>query len=340
MFTFAEKHPLNKILVIRFSSIGDIVLTTPILRCLKLQQKEVEIHFLTKCMNFSLINNNPYVYKVHCFKENLKEVLPELKAEKFDCIVDLHGNIRSWQVKKYLRIPSSTFPKLNIKKWMLVKTKCDLMPDIHVVDRYFKATETLNIKNDGLGLDYFIPEEDQISITDLPMNFHEGYACMVVGSKHATKQLPTEKIVELCKLLDKPVVLLGDINDRKKAIDIENILGHYVYNACGVFNINQSASIINQSSVVITPDTGLMHIASALKKPIISIWGNTVPQLGMYPYMPDNLKTIAHIFEVKGLSCRPCSKLGYPACPKKHFNCMNQQDLQAIVLLANQYLNA
>ena len=104
-----------------------------------------------------------------------------------------------------------------------------------------------------------------------------------------------------------------------------------VYNACGRFSINQSASLVQQARVVITPDTGLMHIAAAFKKKIISVWGNTIPEFGMFPYLPDK---DSRIIQVEGLSCRPCSKIGYSSCPKKHFRCMNDIDEKQLAELA------
>ena len=100
-----------------------------------------------------------------------------------------------------------------------------------------------------------------------------------------------------------------------------------IYNACGKFSLHESAAILRRAHVVITHDTGLMHIAAALRKPILSLWGNTVPAFGMYPYYgKPGLATIpsSYMLEVKNLSCRPCSKIGYAACPKKHFRCMQE----------------
>jgi heptosyltransferase-2 len=131
----------------------------------------------------------------------------------------------------------------------------------------------------------------------------------------------------LCNKTEIPVVLLGGLDDKARAENIINtVYNPLVYNACGKFSINQTASVIEQSLKIITPDTGLMHIAAAFKKEIISIWGNTVPAFGMYPYLPDNEIEKSHIIETEGLKCRPCSKIGYKSCPEKHFNCMMQID--------------
>jgi ADP-heptose:LPS heptosyltransferase len=106
---------------------------------------------------------------------------------------------------------------------------------------------------------------------------------------------------------------------------VANVAGTHVINLCGQLSLAQSASIVGQSARVFTHDTGLMHIAAALRKPIVSIWGSTVPAFGMYPFYPDGLD-LNTTLEVKDLSCRPCSKIGYDKCPKGHFRCMVGQD--------------
>jgi lipopolysaccharide heptosyltransferase II len=312
-----------KILIIRFSSIGDIVLTTPVIRCLKQQLPEAEIHYLTKKAFKSILARNPYLTKIHSIDKEVKEIAAELKKENFDFVVDLHNNIRSMQVKTALGKPSSTFKKLNFKKWLLVNFKINQMPPLHVVDRYLQTIEQLGVKNDLKGLDYFIPKEDEVAVTSLPLTHQNGYIGFVIGAKHATKQLPTEKIINICKKLNQPIVLLGGKEDLERGRIIEEEIGNLIYNACGAYNLNQSASLIKQAQKIITHDTGLMHIAAALKKEIISVWGNTVPAFGFTPYLPD---AKSRMVEVKNLSCRPCSKLGYLKCPKGHFKCMRMID--------------
>jgi ADP-heptose:LPS heptosyltransferase len=217
-----------------------------------------------------------------------------------------------------------SFPKLNLRKWLLVKFKWNLLPDIHIVDRYFKAVSKLNVKNDGKGLDYFIPSGETVDISQFAVAFRSGYVAFVIGAKHNTKALPEEKIIELLRASSRPVILLGGPEDREKGERIAAAVhSGRVFNACGKFSLSQSASLVKQAEKVITHDTGLMHVAAAFHKDIISIWGNTVPEFGMYPYLPEG-EGKSTILQVKGLSCRPCSKLGYRECPKGHFRCMRE----------------
>lgn len=320
---FLKKNALRKFLIIRFSSIGDIVLTTPIVRCLKQQLPDTEVHYLTKEAYLPVLEANPYIDKIFTIQQKIDEVLPALKNENYNHIIDLHKNFRSKGVILNLRKPASGFNKINLKKWMIVNLKINSLPQIHIVDRYFGAIKKLGIKNDQQGLDYFIPEKDEIDIQSLPSNFHKSFIGWVIGGKHNTKIYPEEKIIETINESNQNFILLGGPEDTDKGKRISEAIGQSVYNACGKFNINQSASLVQQASKIITNDTGLMHIAAAFKKEIISLWGNTIPEFGMYPYMPGH-DGKSHIIEVKGLSCRPCSKLGYKDCPKGHFKCMNE----------------
>lgn len=318
-------YSLKKILIIRFSSIGDIVLTTPVIRCLKMQT-DAEIHFLTKQAFKGILEHNPYITKIHTIEKEVKEVMQQLKNEQFDFVVDLHNNIRSVLVKRGLGKPSASFKKLNFQKWILVNFNINKLPAEHIVDRYINTVAALGIKNDNKGLDYFIPEKEEILLTTIPKTHQNGYIGFVIGAKHFTKQLPIEKIISICKKIDKPIILLGGKEDVARAQTIEASVGKHIYNACGKYNLNQSASLVKQASKIITHDTGLMHIAAAFKKEIISVWGNTVPAFGFTPYLPS---PTSKIVEVKNLSCRPCSKIGYDKCPKGHFNCMMKIDEHA-----------
>jgi heptosyltransferase-2 len=318
-----------KILIIRFSSIGDIVLTTPVIRCLSLQLN-TEIHYLTKKNYQGILITNPYVNKVWTIQKEITEIQSELKQENFDFIIDLHKNLRTFRLKTYLQKKSFSFNKLNIEKWLIVNFKINRLPNVHIVDRYLETVKSLNIKNDGKGLDYFIPGKDEIDLIELlkkeKENFglkHQKIRAFVIGAAHATKRLPTKKISSICNKITKQttdlILLLGGPDDVERSLEITKQTNKNVINLCGKLNLNQSASVIQQVDEVITHDTGLMHIAAAFQKKIISVWGNTIPEFGMYPYLDENQ---FRIVEIKDLSCRPCSKIGHQKCPKGHFNCM------------------
>jgi ADP-heptose:LPS heptosyltransferase len=319
---FAVTIFFMKILIIRFSSIGDIVLTTPVVRCLK-KQASAEVHYLTKKSYEKILLSNPYIDRVFTIEKDASEVLSVLKSMQYDCVIDLHKNLRTWQIKWALGVKSYSFDKLNIEKWLMVNFKINRLPDVHIVDRYMATLTPLSIFNDNQGLDYFIPKEDEVTMS-LYVNNNQSYIAFVIGAAHATKRLPNEKIIDICNKVNFPILLIGGKEDAVNGDVIEEKSRGNVTNLCGKLNLNQSASVVRQAHKVIAHDTGLMHIAAAFKKEIISIWGNTIPEFGMYPYLPfteEDFRT--NIVEVKELSCRPCSKIGHNLCPKGHFKCMH-----------------
>lgn len=328
-----------KFLIIRFSSIGDIVLTTPVLRCLKKQSAKAEIHFLTKKEYSTILTPNPYVGKVFLTDGSLTDVLVDLKKENYDFIIDLHHNLRSLKVKLSLRKKSFSFDKINLEKWLMVNFGINRLPELHIVDRYFETVKNLNVQNDGEGLDFFIRDEDEINLDQLPLTHQHGYIGIAIGAKHNTKILPQQKLIALCKALQYPIILLGGKEDAARGEEITAAVGTTIYNACGKYNLGQSASLVKQAAVIITHDTGLMHIAAAFKKRIISIWGNTIPEFGMYPYLPESFQQGSAIIEINNLPCRPCSKIGYDKCPLGHFNCMNKIETDEVARVAQRMLN-
>ncbi len=274
-----------KLLIIRFSSIGDIVLTTPVIRCIHEQRPDIEIHYLTKKRFSAIVDNNPFIIKVYSFDKNLDEVIPDLKKENYDFITDLHKNIRSTYVLRSLNKPHRSFNKLNFEKWLMVNFKINRLPHIHIVDRYLEAAKDLNIVNDKKGLDFFIPSDQEIDITSRFPRLISGYVAFVIGGNHKTKIFPADMVAEVCRRLNKPVVLLGGNEDAERGRNIEDLTDGIALNLCGKLSLMESASLVRQSDVVISNDTGLMHIAAAFNKPTVSIWGNTIPEFGMYPIL-------------------------------------------------------
>lgn len=328
---------MKKILIIRFSSIGDIILTTPVVRCLATQLPGAEIHYLTKKDFVPILANNPYIKKVIAFEGSLRQIIPILKAENYTHIVDLHKNLRSVYILARMCTSFSTFSKLSFRKWLLVKFGVNIMPKIHIAERYLEAVKRFGIINDGKGLDFFIPPSDYVDLEIFPLVFQKGYTGIMIGGKHNTKILPVDKVIEIIRMLKLPVILLGGPEDRPNGEIIRTAVGDNVFNACGQFTIMQSASLVKQARTIVSNDTGLMHVAAAFNKNIVSIWGNTVPEFGMYPYLPDEQSGKTAIAEVHGLKCRPCSRIGFDKCPKGHFRCMKNQDTEKIASQVNLF---
>jgi ADP-heptose:LPS heptosyltransferase len=315
-----------KILIIRFSSIGDIVLTTPVVRCLK-KQLDAEIHFLTKDNFKSLLSHNPYIDKVHLYSN---DIIPALKRESFDLIVDLHNNLRSAKIKISLEVKSIAFNKINIQKWLRVNTPLNLLPDLHLVDRYFLALKKIDVFDDGQGLDFFTDQEARDKALQITKGIGD-YTVLSLGANYITKRIPYQKCLEIVEGIKSPVLLIGGKDVITEATKLNDALPNKIIDMCGKVNLQVSAQLIRLSTMVITGDTGMMHIAAAYQKQIFSLWGNTIPEFGMYPFYGAKNKDKNTNLEVKGLSCRPCSKLGYDSCPKEHFRCMMDIEINQLL---------
>lgn len=339
----------TRVLIVRFSSIGDIVLTTPVVRAVR-EQARAEVHFLTKAAFAPVLADNPHLHRLWTIRRDVSELAADLAAAGFTHLIDLHANLRTLELRARLAAAAlrrgrrppryAAFRKLNSEKFLLTRLGIDRMPEVHIVDRYLAAaTAALGVTNDGRGLDYFIAPADRVepSRHGLP----EDYLALVIGAAHATKRLTEEQLTAFCRGLDYPTVLLGGPGEAATGERIARAAGPGVHNGCGRFRLGQSADLVRRARAVVTHDTGLMHVAAAFRRPILSVWGNTVPELGMYPYLPgqESLER-ARRREVRGLACRPCSKIGYPACPRGHFRCIRDQRPADLVAAARELLSA
>lgn len=316
-----------KVLVIRFSSIGDIVLTTPVVRALH-QQAGAEVHVAVKEGFAPLWAANPFVHRVHALGDDWSSFVRALRAEDFDEVIDLHNNLRTHRLTVALRRRMHRMPKLNLRKWLYTVFKMDRLPDRHIVERAFEAVHHLGVTPDGQGLDCFIPPDEEVDLDEFPAKYRAGYVAIVIGARWATKRIPAHIVAQLVDGLNEPVVLLGGPDDVKLGMEINSMVEVKAWNACGRFSIHGSASLVRQASAVITPDTGLMHVAAAFQRPTVVVWGSTTPRFGMEPWAAPHVNA-----EVNGLACRPCSKIGRSSCPKGHFRCMRDQRVDQILSL-------
>lgn len=296
-------------------------MTTPIVRCLK-KQTGAEIHYLVKQSFSHVIHDNPYIDKIHQFKPDSSATISNLKSENFDLVVDLQKNMKSLRVSQALGTKTIRYNKMNVRKWLAVNLKINKLPKgKHLVDRYFESLSETGINDDGEGLDYFIMPEDEFDAQELVKGIPD-FQVLVLGATYFTKRIPKEKCLEIISRSDHTTVLLGGNDVHELAADISSSFPTKVVNFTGKIGLGVSAGIIKHASKVYTGDTGLMHIAAALQKEIFVLWGNTIPDFGMYPYYGYHHKDKFTNLQVEGLSCRPCSKLGYDHCPKGHFKCM------------------
>lgn len=320
-----------RLLFIRFSAIGDIVLASPALRCAKQQIPGVEIHFLTKKSMKAVSEANPYVDRFHYFDKDLSATIQELKACKFDYIIDLHKNLRTLRIRLALGVPYLSYNKLSVEKFLLTKFQVNRMADRHISMRSVDTLAPLGVSYDGKGLDYFVPS-DVIQ----PVFFPEGYVALVIGASYATKKLPLESLKVLCSQIPHPIVLVGGKEEVADGETLALLDPTRIVNTCGTYSLHESALIVSKARLVISHDTGMLYIACAFEKNVIAIWGATSPALMVEPFMPIDSKALVFQSIVPDLTCQPCSNFGTNTCPKGHFSCMKQQDLQEIARQVEQ----
>ena len=316
----------NKILVIRLSSIGDIVLTSPVLRSIK-NQTNAKIDYLTKEKYVHVIKNNLYVQNVF----TIKNILDDFESKNYDLIIDLQKNFKSFFLSLLLKKMNTkyvSYNKKNIKKWLLVNCKKNFIEKEHLVDRYFYRLKKYNILNDNKGLDYIIPSNVNKNHFSKKLPFDNTFIAWVLGGTYEHKKLSEVHIENVCAQISVPIVFLGGELEKVTGDKIcNNLQRSNIYNLCGAVSLDESAYVLKNASMVLTNDTGLMHIAAAFKKKIISFWGCTKPSLGMYPYQPHpksiQVVTTSSIF--------PCSKLGNK-CRQYEKGCINNIKSEEILI--------
>ena len=301
-------------------------MTTPAVRAIKTQVPNARVLFATKPGFVPLLEANPYVDKILTLDTSLVALAFQAYKEGVTHVVDLHANVRSsvlsalFPFAKVFRVQKGT-----ADREALIRDKAHSVQPLHMVDRHLSCLAKLGIRWDGGGLDYVVPQKDAVDYRTWSLIGQTAYAAVVIGGSHATKKLPENKVVELLRTIELPVILLGGKSEAEEGKRIAGTLaleGRWdIFSACGDLSLGQSGSVLAQAEVVYTHDTGLMHMAAGLGKPIHSIWGSTVPAFGMYPF---GSRFTVH--EVKALPCRPCHRHGADVCPEGHFKCMHNQD--------------
>lgn len=291
---------MKKVLVIRFSSIGDVVLTSPVVRVLK--NKGFHVSVITKKGFRVLWQENPFVDDLILVEDFSSEILSLLKEKQFDVVVDLHNNSWAKKIKSNLGVDNYTLSKSNINKALLVWTKMKVFGVTHIVSRYLDTIKPLVGEIDVDGLDFF---EAKPSETILPI-LKTKYAVFVIGGQHKGKMMTEARMIEFCKEFKYKLLLLGGPEDKVIGDNVAHKSGDLIVNYAGKLSLMDSVNILKHAHFVISHDTGLMHIASAYKRNIISLWGATSPELGFSPYKPGMHSVVLeepHIL-------RPTSKLG------------------------------
>jgi ADP-heptose:LPS heptosyltransferase len=320
-----------KILLIRFSSIGDIVLTFPVVKAIRKSFPEAKIHFASKKSFETLLLGADGIDQFHFLSDSFSSFKKEVKKEKFDYIIDLHNNLRTRRLTFGISAEIARFDKLNIRKWLYTNWKLKVMPQVHIVDRYLETLKVLGIHSIDQTRNVFtVPLSNSVNIEERFPNIKGPFVAIAIGAQFKTKRVPKEKWIEILQEINGNILMVGGEMDREIGDWlVEHCPTKVMVNTCGELTILESASVVSQAKSLLTNDTGMMHIAACFDTQIISIWGNTTPEFGMSPYRPEG-KNMDQLFQVEGLSCRPCSKIGFQECPKNHFHCMTKQDAKVI----------
>ena len=319
-----------KVLIIRFGDSEEVLFSTPIIRTLKTEYTEAEIDYLTDATLIPLLKNNPYLNSIVTANE-----LDKKNLQQYTHIIDLQGSKTSRRIAKRTNARVFTYDALNLKKWLYTQFKVDKLPNKHITDSFYELVGPLGIKADALGLDFFLNKEDKLPADLTSLLSANDFVVFSLTAAYATRQLPLTRMIELCDKMNRPVVLIGEEKDKEKAEQLSSFFSTHpdneyeeglaelgkrtsIINYCGKLNLNEQALLIKKARYIFTHDSLHMAVASAFQKPIFSLWGNTTPKMGKYPY-----RTKFLILEKNGLSCRPCSTKGYNQCPKQHFKCMH-----------------
>ena len=335
----------SKTLIIRFSSIGDIVLASPLVRVLRARFPEGEIDLLTRTEYAELLRSDPnlnvtFPYDRSTGFRGLVRLALRLRAERYDLVVDIHNSLRSRLVRWILGAPrTAAIRKRIFARWMLVRLKKNLYRDaVGVADRYIETVLEYGIVNDGQGLALHIPDDVQSRTTrrlaTLGLNEYEKVIGLCPSARHETKRWPKERYADLglrlARRLKAKILLFGGPEDRERCAWIAQAMLQggaegSVADLSGELSLLGSATAFTFCDVVITNDSGLMHIAAAMQSTLVAIFGSTVREFGFFP-----LGTRQVVLERAGLECRPCSHVGRDACPKGHFRCMLDTTVDAV----------
>jgi heptosyltransferase-2 len=329
----------EKILVIRFSSIGDIVLSTPLLRILHVSFPYCQIDFVVRKEYAELVRNNTNLNHIYEFDaktglSGLRKLKNQLRAEQYDLILDIHNSLRS----RYLRWMLGADDAVIINKHIFARTMLILLKKnfyhsvVSVADRYIEPVQKYGIENDGKGLELYISDEIRAQAAAKMKKMEMPGSGTMIGfcpsAKHATKCWPQEYFEELGVKLSKDfrakILLFGGSQDKEKCSSIAHAINSLsdegrAIDLSGELSLLESAIAMEACTLIVTNDSGLMHVASAMKKKVVAIFGPTVREFGFFPVGTESVTVERNV-----LYCRPCSHIGSKTCPEGHFRCMKE----------------
>lgn len=321
-----------KFLIIRFSSIGDIVLATPLVRCLRKKFPSAEIDFAVKEQNAGVLSGNPHISNIIPCKNSIFDIIAKLRAQKYDYVLDIHGNFRSFIVSLFLGGKILKSRRYLLERFMLTEFGINLFGQAApVAGRYLGAASRLGVEADGLGTEFYIDKNIK-NQRGVPPGIYAGLCPVSVWN---TKRWPAENFIELGKKIAAKsgcgILIFGGPRDAEYCEGIKKSIGGPAFNLCCA-SIQETAFYLTMCRVLVTSDTGVMHVADALKIPVIALFGPTVKEFGFYPQ-----GAASKVISVD-LSCRPCSTKGSRKCPVGNFRCMKGISAEEVFSHCASYL--
>jgi lipopolysaccharide heptosyltransferase II len=347
---------LTKTLIIRFSSVGDIVLSTPLIRSLRRQMPQGQIDYLVRADYADLLRGNPSLSRVIEYPRegtlaDVQRLRTTIDATGYDCILDIHGSLRSRLLCRGLRNVVRIHKRV-IPRFLLVHFKKDLYTFFGgsppVTERYFEPLIPWNITDNGEGTELFPSPEARARADAVLLPLRERKLGDLIGvcpsARHCTKMWPAERFAESAATLGAQysagIVLFGSSNERDRCTAIASQMtslapGVPVLNAAGMLSLSETAAAMDHCRIILTNDSGLMHIAAARKRKLVAIFGSTAQQFGFYPPADGGI-----VIEEHELECRPCTPIGRASCPRGHLRCLLDIPSARVVSAASVLMNA
>jgi heptosyltransferase-2 len=311
---------MKKYLLIRLGAIGDIVLATAAIEAISQAEPGSQIDLVCKARFAGLLTGHPKLANVYGFDETgrhkglrgLLLFIYKLSANKYNFIIDLQNNPRSRMITLCLNAGQKIhWPKDTWRRRMLVWGQGRGKTYKTVIQRYLSAVEKAGVKQPEAKPKLYPAADPSIK---LPQG---GFVAIAPGAHWPTKRWTGySELISKIKNKKYEIVVVGDKNDRAVAEEIIKTSGANATNLCGQLDLAQLTYVLSKAKLLLTNDTGAMHIAEATGTPVIAIFGPTVRQFGFAPWRSES-----KVIETE-LACRPCALHGSKKCPKGHFNCM------------------
>jgi heptosyltransferase-2 len=314
-----------RVLCVRFSSIGDVLLTTPLVRALHRRHPDAELYFVTKRAMAPLVVENPNLNKVIELEpgERITDLARRLRTLRPTHGLDLHGSLRSAALRLLVPCQWSGYSKRKVSRTALIAAKINIYgKHVPVPERYFEALRALDVRPDGGPPEFFLAPATRERIARWLAERgldRQPFAALAPGAAHATKRWPTRHwraLAEQLRTLGYGLVALGGADDRQLAKELGPPPA--IHNAAGEFSLQETGACLARAAVLVSGDTGVMHMATGVGTRVVALFGPTVELFGFYPYA-----SRAEVLE-RDLSCRPCSAMGSARCPLGHHRCLEE----------------